>query len=167
MSEPFLGEMKAVPYNFPPQGWAFCEGQLLSIAQNTALFSLLGTQYGGDGISTFALPDLRGRAALGASATHPQGQAGGEATVVLSIAQMPSHTHSAHTAATKGTQASPANGVWAEDSGGASMFAAAATVAMAPSAISSAGGSGPHGNMQPTLGLSWIIALQGIFPSRN
>ncbi len=167
MSEPFLGEMRTVPYNFPPRGWAFCEGQLLPIAQNTALFSLLGTQYGGDGITTFALPDLRGRVARGASATRPQGQAGGEATVVLSIAQIPAHTHSAFGAFGKGTQTAPTNAVWAEDSGGAFLFAATATVAMAPSAIGNTGGSGPHGNMQPTLALSWIISLQGLFPSRN
>ena len=167
MSEPFLGEMRTVPYIFAPRGWAFCQGQLLPIAQNTALFSLLGTQYGGDGRTTFALPDLRGRIALGANGPHPQGQAGGEATVALSAAQMPSHTHAALGAASKGTQASPANGVWAEDSGGASMFAGATTVAMAAGAIGNAGGSGAHGNMQPTLTLSWIIALQGIFPSRN
>lgn len=167
MSDPFVGELKMVGFNFAPRGWATCDGQLMPIGQNQALFSLLGTLYGGDGQTTFALPDLRGRVPLGFSASHPQGEAGGEATHALTVAEMPAHGHSASSATAAGTQASPANNVWAQDSGGNAMFAAAANATLAPGAIAAAGGSQPHDNMQPCQVVNWVIALEGVYPSRN
>ena len=167
MSEAFLGEIRQVGFNFAPQGWALCQGQILSIAQNTALFALLGTTYGGDGVSTFALPDLRGRAAIGFSDSHPQGESGGEQSHTLVSAEMPAHPHSASCVAAAGTQASPAGNVWAQDSGNHTVYAAPASATMAPGAIGSAGGSQPHDNMQPYQVMNWIIALEGIFPSRS
>jgi len=167
MSDPCLGELKLTSFPFAPQGWAFCNGQLLSIAQNTALFSLLGTQYGGDGVRTFALPNLQGSVPLGMSPSVSQGQRGGQASVQLSVAQMPPHTHTVSVSSASGTQASPANGVWAQDSGGNAMFAGSSNTALSPSAIGNAGSSLPHDNMQPSLTLNWIIAIHGVFPSRN
>lgn len=167
MATPFLGELKLVPFDFAPVGWAFCNGQLLSIAQNTALFALLGTQYGGDGHTTFALPNLQGAVPLGAGPAYTQGQAGGAPSVQLTLAQIPAHSHGAMASNAPGTQTAPTNGVWAQDSGGNAMFAAAANVTMSAAAIGTQGSSAPHNNMQPYLVLSWIIALQGVFPSRN
>jgi microcystin-dependent protein len=167
VSEPFLGEMKMVGFNFPPRGWALCDGQLLSIAQNTALFSLLGTTYGGNGQTTFGLPDMRGRIAIGFSDSHPQGESAGEPSHTLTASEMPSHSHSASCIDAAGTQASPSNNVWAQDSGGNNMFASKADATMAPGAIGSTGGNQPHDNMQPYGVLNWVIALEGIFPSRS
>jgi microcystin-dependent protein len=172
MSNPFLGEIRLFAGNFAPSGWALCEGQLLAISQNTALFALLGTTYGGDGQSTFALPDLRGRVAVhqGAGPGLSQrviGEQAGAETVQLTPGQMPGHTHApvassavAQTAAPPGGSvlASPAINVY--DTG-------TPAAAMAAEAIASAGGSLPHENMAPFVALSCIIALQGVFPSRN
>ena len=169
---PFLGEVDLVAFNFAPKGWALCEGQLLSINQNTALFSLLGTQYGGDGISTFALPDLRGRMAVGMDqgpglSNRIIGQNGGEEQVTLAVIQMPSHTHQAY-ASSSANGHSPAGAVWGAQpqvflySSGSSNL-----VAMHPQAIGATGGGQAHDNMPPYLVMTYIIALQGIFPSRN
>jgi microcystin-dependent protein len=169
MSEPFLGEIRMVGFNFAPRGWATCDGQLLSIAQNTALFSLLGTQYGGDGQTTFALPDLRGRAAIhmgqgpGLSAVNIGERAGAE-TVTLTANQMPSHSHAATsnqgaaTASRPGGAVPAAGGAYAASSDGSTMNAAH---------IANAGGSQPVGIKPPYLGLNFVIALEGIYPSRN
>jgi microcystin-dependent protein len=167
VSEPFIGSIILFAGNFAPRGWAFCNGQILSIAQNTALFSLLGTTYGGNGQTTFALPDLRGRAAIHAGqgpglAAYDLGQNGGTETVTLSAAQMPAHTHPQP--ATNGQQttnrpnnALPARGgAYANESDGSALHPPA-----------SAGGGQPHDNRSPYLTLNYIIALEGIYPSRN
>ncbi len=167
MSDQFIGELRLMPFGFAPTGWAACNGQLLPIVQYQALFSLLGTQYGGDGRTTFALPNLKGAVPLGAGPAFPQGQAGGEASVTLSANAMPAHSHLPMASSARGTQPTPVGGVWAEDSGGNAMFGATPSVTMNPAAIGPAGGSAPHNNMQPYLTLNWVIALQGIFPTRN
>jgi microcystin-dependent protein len=174
MADPFVAEIRIFPFNFAPTGWAFCNGQLLPISQNTALFSLLGTVYGGDGKSTFALPDLEGSAAM-----HPgQGQGlslrdlgeiGGAETVTLLVSEMPFHTHSLLAAGSLANlnQPSPTRAL-ARSSGGTIYQSDASqnVVQMAPQALSPAGGSLPHNNMQPYLTLSFCIALQGVFPQR-
>ena len=169
MSEPFLGQIQAFGFNFAPRGWAFCSGQILSIAQNTALFSLLGTTYGGNGQTTFALPDLRGRTPLHMGqgpglSSYDLGQVAGTESVTLLSTQMPAHNHT-HVAS---------SGPPADNLPGGNFVAAAAIYAaspgdsvMAPSSIGIAGGNQPHPNMQPYLVLNWCIALEGIFPSRN
>lgn len=167
MSEPFLGEMKMVGFNFPPRGWALCEGQMLAINQNQALFSLLGTIYGGDGVSTFALPDMRGRIGIGVSDRHPPGNSAGEEGHTLSVNEMPAHGHSASCIAAAGTDFTPKSNVWAQDSGGNNMFAGKPAGTLASGAIAVAGGGHPHENMQPYLVVNWIIAMEGIFPPRS
>lgn len=170
-SEPYLGEIIAVPYNFAPRGWAFCQGQLLSIAQNQALFALLGTTYGGNGVNTFALPDLRGRSALSSGqgpglSNYTLGQNGGEESVTLLVSQMPAHNHTVQASTAIGNQASPAGNAWAAQ-GRAPIYSATANTTMSPGSTSLAGGSQPHDNRSPYLTLNYVIALQGIFPSRN
>lgn len=180
MSEPFLGEIKLISWNYPPKGWAFCNGQLMPIAQNQALFSLLGTVYGGDGRVTFGLPDLRGRSQLHMGAGFTIGQKGGEEFHTLLASEMPTHNHvlngDAATAATSNTN-TPAAGnslgqtIGAQSQGSSfaiSIYSTAAPNAtMAPQTVTNTGGSQPHENRQPFLVLNAIIALQGIFPSRN
>jgi microcystin-dependent protein len=168
MSQPFIGEIKLVGFNFAPVGYAMCAGQLMAISQNTALFSLLGTTYGGDGITTFALPDLRGRAAfhmgtLAGGGSYALGQVGGAEQVTLTGAQLPSHTH-AMLAQAGGASASAASGA-VPASGGPNLYAVTAGAGM--SATGSAGGNQPHDNMAPFLTMNFVIALVGIFPSRN
>jgi microcystin-dependent protein len=172
MSEPFIGQVMLFAGNFAPRGWAFCNGQILSIAQNTALFSILGTTYGGNGQTTFALPDLRGRVAIGPGqgpglSNRLLGEASGEETVTLNMEQMPRHAHMAAARSEGGTSAAPANGVWAGSTARDSIYAATPDTTMNPQAIAPTGGSQPHGNMQPYLGVNYIIALEGIYPSRN
>jgi len=175
MQDPWLGEIALVAFDFAPQGWAFCNGQLLSINQNTALFSLLGTTFGGDGRTTFALPDLRSRVPLcfgqgNGLSKYDWGGAGGVEGVTLSSGQMPVHTHSytPQASAAGGTALSPANGFWAESPDGSTLYkTGASNASMAPQTIGNAGGSMPHENRQPYLALNYIIALQGIFPSRS
>jgi microcystin-dependent protein len=172
MSEPFIAEIRVLPYNFPPRGWAFCDGQLLPIAQNTALFSLLGTTYGGNGQTTFALPNLRGRMAMGSGSgpgltPRALGEVVGQESVTLLSTEMPSHSHSLMGGAS-GLTASPANAAMAPPVTGASAYRIPGpTVAMAGDSIGPSGGGQPHENRQPYLGLNFCIALQGIYPSRN
>ncbi|NBQ67897.1 MAG: phage tail protein [Nitrosomonadaceae bacterium] len=166
MDDPFLGEIRPFGFGFPPKGWASCDGQLLPIAQNAALFSLLGTMYGGDGRTTFALPDLRGRAGMHVSSVHTQGERGGQESVTLTTAQIPLHSHTANCSNVAGTQTSPAGKFWAQDSDGNVVFSSTGGATMAAAAIGNTGG-GPHPNMQPYLVVNYCIALQGIFPSRS
>jgi len=166
MDEPFLGEIRPFAFGFTPKGWASCDGQLLPIAQNAALFSLLGTMYGGDGRTTFALPDLRGRAGMHVSSVHTQGERAGQENVTLSTAQIPLHSHTVNCSNTIGTQISPAGKFWAQDSDGNVVFSSTGGATMAAAAIGNTGGQ-PHSNMQPYLVVNYCIAVQGIFPSRS
>lgn len=166
---PNIGEILLVPYNFAPRGWAFCQGQLISISQNTALFSLLGTTYGGDGRTTFALPDLRGRSPLGFGQgpglqSYDIGQSGGEETVTLTLSQIPSHSHAAFGRTSTATTAIPSGAVWATETR-LNIYSSSGGTAMAPSGV--IGGNQPHDNMSPYLTLNYVIALQGIFPPRS
>jgi microcystin-dependent protein len=171
MSEPFIGELKLVPYNFAPRGWAACNGQILSIAQNTALFSLLGTTYGGNGETTFALPDLRGRVPLHMGqgpglSNYALGQLGGEESHTLINAEMPAHGHTVQAAATGNTN-TPAGSVMAATRKNKYATAPDGVTPMDEQMITPSGGNQPHTNVQPYLTLQWIIALEGIYPSRN
>lgn len=173
MAEPFLGEIRMVGFNFAPVGWAMCNGQLLSIAQNTALFSLLGTTYGGNGTTTFALPNLQSRVPVhqgeGAGLSpYFIGQFGGVETVTLLTNQMPEHSHLVNASANKGNKASPIGNYPASDAAGITAeYNGSPTGEMNAGMIAIAGGNQPHTNVQPYLTLNFIIALQGIFPSRN
>ena len=166
--DPFLGEIRMFGGNFAPQGWATCDGQILPIAQNTALFSLLGTTYGGNGQTTFALPDLRGRLPVHIGGGLTIGQAGGSETVILTTTNLPAHTHTANAASTA-TTLSPVGQYWAADPGAnvAPYAAAPDGRVMSGTAIGAQGGSQPHANMQPFLAVTFIIALEGIYPSRS
>lgn len=173
MSEPFLAEVRIFAGNFAPRGWALCDGQILPIAQNTALFSLLGTTYGGDGRVTFGLPDLRGRVAIhqGSGPGLPQvrlGERAGAPNVTLTENQLPAHGHPLNGADVTGNQTSMAGNAIAQPSDGSSAFSdttAAATLSSA--SVGNTGGGQPVSIMQPFLGMNYIIALQGVFPSRN
>ena len=166
MGTPYLGEVKIVAFNFAPKGWALCNGQFLPINQNQALFSLLGTMYGGNGQTTFALPDLRGRTPIHQSNNYTQGQAGGEVAHTLSISELPTHTHVLNGTSTAGTGLIPVGNLLA--TGATQLYAPPGTLAaMNAASVGNTGGSQPHENRQPWLTLNIIIALQGIFPSRN
>ena len=172
MANPFLGEIRAFPFNFAPKGWAFCDGQLMPISQNTALFSLLGTTYGGDGRTTFALPNLQGNAPLGFGqgpglSLYDLGETGGEEAVTLLQSEIPAHNHAAACNTNAADSASPGGEVWAPEVAGSNAYGSAGGTAMSPSALSVAGGSQPHNNLQPYLVLNYCIALQGIFPARG
>ena len=166
MSDPFIGEIKVISFNFPPKGWAFCNGQLLPINQNQALFSILGTTYGGDGRTTFGLPNMQARMPVHQGNGFTLGQLGGEVAHTLTVNEMPAHNHvpQAASAATN-PGGTPAGSVWAQN--GDAMFAAAPAANLAAGAISNSGGSQPHSNESPYLVLNFIIALVGIFPSQN
>ncbi len=167
MAEPFLSEIRLMSFVFAPKGWALCNGQLLPINQNQALFSLLGTTFGGDGRVNFALPDLRGRAPIHVGSGHTLGERGGEQAHTLSIAELPTHTHVAQATTVAATTNTPTNTVMLAQSTAANLYASGASnlVAMAANAVSNVGGSQAHLNMQPFLTLSFCVALQGIFPS--
>lgn len=164
MAEPFLSEIRLMSFSFAPQGWALCNGQLLPINQNQALFSLLGTTFGGDGRVNFALPDFRGRVPIHVGSGHTLGERSGEEAHTLSIAEMPTHSHTLRASSSStGTVAVPTNNFLAPVSN--TYGSATNLVAMAPSSIANVGGSQAHLNMQPFLTISFCIALQGIFPS--
>ena len=168
MSEPFLSEIKIMSFNFPPKGWAMCNGQLLPINQNQALFSLLGTTYGGDGRVNFGLPNLQGRTPIHVGNGHTLGEQGGEQAHTLSISELPAHTHIASAANVPATSNAPSNARMISQSVGANMYAAASNLgAMSTQALPVVGGSQAHLNMQPFLTLTFCIALQGIFPSQT
>ena len=170
MSEPFLAEVRMVGFNFAPRGWAFCDGQILPINQNQSLYSLLGTTYGGDGRTSFALPDLRGRTPIHVGATegtfHPLGQKSGEETHTLSASEMPLHDHSVEATTNASNNASPTNNVFAQAP--INTYHELTNLQnMRSGMVTNTGGGQAHENMQPFLALNFCIALQGLFPSRN
>lgn len=170
MSEPFLAEVRMVGFNFAPRGWAFLDGQILPINQNQSLYSLLGTNYGGDGRTSFALPDLRSRTPIHTSDGHPLAQKSGAETVTLTAAEIAAHTHATKASSSPGIDANPTGHVLAAETG--SEFAyrdpeAASSTAIRSGTVTNAGGGQAHNNMQPYTTLSFCIALQGLFPSRN
>jgi microcystin-dependent protein len=166
--EPFLSEIRIFSFIYAPRGWALCNGQLLPINQNQALFSLLGTTYGGNGQTTFALPDLRGRTQLHFDGGHTLGERSGEETHTLSAAELPTHTHALNASTSQASTNVPANNTVLSASNPQNVYGPASNpIAMDPSAIGNSGGSQPHTNQQPFLTLSFCIALQGIFPSHT
>lgn len=166
MAEPFLSEIRIMSFVFAPKGWALCNGQLLPINQNQALFSLLGTTFGGDGRVNFALPDLRGRTPIHVGSAHTLGERGGEQAHTVSIAELPTHTHVAQAAGGNATSAVPsASLVLATSVNYEAYRPPTALVALNPATVTNTGGSQAHLNMQPFLTLNFCIALQGIFPS--
>ncbi|MDB5694142.1 MAG: phage tail protein [Alphaproteobacteria bacterium] len=174
MADPFVAEIRIVPFNFAPKGWAFCDGQLLPLSQNTALFSLLGTTYGGDGKTTFALPNLQGRTAMhpgqgGGLSQRFLGEEAGEESVTLLESEIPAHTHSLNAIAALSTTSTPTSQTALSRSlnGNAYADTAGGVVAMGFQALPPAGGSLPHNNMMPYLMLSYVIAMQGVFPPRT
>jgi microcystin-dependent protein len=165
MGTPYLAEIRVFSFNFPPRGWAFCNGQTLPISQNQALFSLMGTTYGGDGIRTFQLPNLQGRMPVHMGNGLVQGGVSGETTHTLISSEMPIHTHAASGVSTSATTPTATSNTWAASN--QNPYATAPNTTMSPPTLSTSGGSQPHDNMPPYLVLSFCIALEGIFPSRN
>jgi microcystin-dependent protein len=166
MSEPFLSEIKLVSFNFPPKGWALCDGQSLPINQNQALFALLGTTYGGNGQTTFNLPNLRGRVPIHRSNGHTLGETAGSTAVTINIQQLPTHLHVAFASpSSTGTQALPTGAFLAPLNN--AYNAPASLTTLNPQSVTSIGGSQAHTNLMPYLTLNFCIALQGIFPSQN
>jgi microcystin-dependent protein len=173
MSDPFLGSLMLVSFDYAPKGWALCNGQLMALAQNQALFSLLGTTFGGNGQTTFALPDLRGRYPISSGqgpglSTYNLGQPGGSETITLTSATSPTHTHLLNASTTNAAASSPSGAVPATTAN-ITLYAQGipASGSFDPSAVSQFGGSLPHTNLRPVLTMNWVIALVGIFPSRN
>jgi microcystin-dependent protein len=171
MANPFVGEIRVFPFNFAPVGWAMCSGQLLPISQNTALFSLLGTQFGGDGKSNFSLPNLQGSVPIhqgsGAGLTaREMGETGGAPTVTLTVSEIPEHSHGV-TAAATGTNDDPLDAVFAGSQGGNVYAPPGTMVKMSAAAVAQAGDNQPHNNMPPYLVLNFCIAIAGVFPSRS
>jgi microcystin-dependent protein len=171
MSTPFLGQVTLFSFGFAPKGWAMCNGQIMPINQNQALFSLLGTTFGGNGVTTFALPDLRGRISVGFGqgpglSNYGLGQVGGQESHTLLVTEIPSHSHPANFSGSA-DQSDPTGHYWAADPNGNVTFATSGSDTMGASAIGIAGGGLPHTNLAPYLTLNFCIALTGIFPSRN
>jgi microcystin-dependent protein len=173
MADPFVAEIRIFPFNFAPKGWAWCDGQLLPLSQNTALFSLLGTTYGGDGKSNFALPDLQGRAPMHPGqgpglSLHDLGETGGSETVSLLESEIPSHSHGLTASRADGGSREAVGQLFAAGIGGIVPYAApGALTQLSPNALTPAGGDQPHNNMQPYLTFYFCIALQGVFPPRT
>ena len=173
--DPFVAEIRIFPFNFAPTGWAWCDGQLLPLSQNTALFSLLGTTYGGNGKSNFALPDLQGRAAMHPGqgpglSLHDLGETGGSETVTLLESEIPAHAHALRATVEDGTQGTLTAGITLASSPGGALYQTttnANLVTMNLNALSPAGGDAPHNNMMPYLTFYFAIALQGVFPPRG
>jgi microcystin-dependent protein len=170
MATPYLSEIRLVSFSFAPKGWALCNGQTLPINQNQALFSLIGTTYGGNGITTFSLPNLQGRVPVHMGSdpkgvSYIIGQAGGQTEVTLTTAEMPAHSHRARADSSAASRSSPAGNAWADSA--SNPYSASANATMEPSIVAEAGDGQPHNNMPPYLVLNFVIALVGIFPSRN
>jgi microcystin-dependent protein len=165
MAEPFLSEIRIFSFNFPPKGWAFCNGQFLPINQNQALFALLGTTFGGNGQTTFALPDLRGRVPIHMGDGHTLGEAAGTTSVTVNLQQLPTHLHGLQAINANANTNEATNGFLAQSS---NLYHSPTTLTtLHPASVTSVGGNQPHNNMMPYLALNFCIALQGIFPSRN
>ena len=163
--EPYIGQLEILAFDFPPRGWALCNGQLLPINQNQALFSLLGTTYGGDGRVNFALPDLRGLTPIHVGSGHTLGETGGDQAHTLSVAELPTHAHVQNASSANGVSALPGGNILASASG---LYAPpSALTTLEPSSVANVGGTQAHLNMQPFLTLTFVIALVGIFPSQN
>ncbi|MES3151817.1 phage tail protein [Sphingomonas faeni] len=169
MSEPFVGEIKAFGFPFAPRNYALCNGQMMPVSQNQALFSLLGTQFGGNGQNVFALPNLQGRAPTGATGTLPQGAVLGQESVTLNVNEIPSHTHALNGTSTVADRRPARGNTFANDTSPVTQFYAPAgnPVALAAQSLSPTGGNQAHANMQPFLVVNYCIALTGVFPSRN
>lgn len=171
--DPFVAEIRIFPFNFAPKGWAFCDGQILPLSQNTALFSLLGTTYGGDGKSNFALPDMQGNAPMHPGqgpglSLHDLGETGGSETVTLLDSEMPAHSHAFIASNADSNSQGPAQSLLAGGVGGISMYAVpGALTQLNPNILAPAGGGQPHNNVQPYLTLNFCIALQGVYPPRT
>lgn len=166
MSSPFIGEIRMFGGNFAPVGWSFCNGAIIPIDQNDALFNLIGTTYGGDGQTTFALPNLQSRIPVHVGPGFALGQAAGAESVTLTTSQIPAHSHVPLAQSAQGTQASPQNNFWAQ-TGSTQYTNTAPSLTMDPGALGSSGGSQPHDNMVPFLVINFIISLFGIFPSQT
>jgi microcystin-dependent protein len=164
MAQPYLGEIRILSFNFAPKGWAMCNGQLMVISQNAALFSILGTTYGGNGVQNFALPNLQGRMPLHVGNGFTLGQTAGEANHTLLISEIPVHTHAPFGSSTAASVGDPTNNLWAT---GNAAYNTASDTTMSAASLQNAGGSQPHNNLPPYEVLTFCIALQGVFPSRN
>lgn len=172
MSNPFVGEIRIFAGNFAPQGWAICDGSILSIAESEVLFVLIGTTYGGDGQTTFALPDLRSRVPIHQGSGHVIGERSGSESVTLTTAQLPAHSHAAQSSSAHGNSSSPAGALWATDGTGVAApyrtpASGGTAVALHPATVGNSPGGQPHENRQPVQALNYIISLFGIFPSQN
>lgn len=166
MAEPYLSEIRIMSFNFPPKGWALCNGQLLPINQNQALFSLLGTTYGGNGQTNFALPNLRGRTPIHMGNGHTLGEAAGSTSTTINIQQLPQHSHFVNASSSVQNSIAPSNNFFAATTP-SEVYSGASSGTLLPQSVTNIGGSQPHNNMQPYLILNFCIALQGIFPSQN